>query len=269
MGGEQDFRLFLQGELLRRCRANPAYSLRAFARALQTDYSSLAKLLKGQRPIGNITIRRFGSRLGLSPTQVESFLAHRAGSHAFSPETAAKAEASYQQLTLDSFQVISDWQHYAILELMRIDGFEADVRWIARRLGLANTEVRVAIERLERIGILEVTPQGKWIDHSEGRSTTIGNEFTSAAFRNMQRQVLEKALVALEEVDFEKRDQTSMTIAIDTRLIPQARDRIKKFRRELSVFLSRGERRDAVYNLGISLYPLTREPSPQSKGKPE
>jgi uncharacterized protein (TIGR02147 family) len=74
----------------------------------------------------------------------------------------------------------------------------------------------------------------------------------------MQKQILTQALVALEEVPIEKRDQTSMTMAIDSSLIPEAKLRITRFRRELSSFLENGKKKDQVYQLALSLFPLTQ-----------
>jgi hypothetical protein len=57
-----------------------------------------------------------------------------------------------------------------------------------------------------------------------------------------------------------------MTMAIDTALIPEAKDKTTKFRRELAKFLSRGEKRDEVYHLSISLYPISNS-KPKMKGR--
>src|SRR5438105_2196819 len=69
----KDFRLYLQSELVRRCKSNPKYSLRAFAKFLGTDSSRLSKILKDVRPVGGKLIEQFGSRLGLNPIDIESF----------------------------------------------------------------------------------------------------------------------------------------------------------------------------------------------------
>ncbi len=255
-----DFRLLLQDELIKRTNTNPAYSLRAFARALEVDFSTLAKIIKGHRKIGKKTILKLGTKLGLNPKEVQHFI-DQANSYKKGPSDSSLKEDqvlnNYQQLTLDSFQIISDWYHYAILELMRVDGFKTDQKWIAKVLGLTASQVNVAIERLQRIGILEITPKGQWMDRSGGKCTTLGNEFTAGAFKNLQKHVLEKALTALEHVSLEKRDQTSMTFAIDTEKMKEAKKMITRFRRELSAFLSRGKKRNEVYNLSISLYPLS------------
>jgi uncharacterized protein (TIGR02147 family) len=266
-----DFRLFLQEEFLRRCRKNPRYSIRSYALALQTDFSTLAKMLKASRPIGPQTIRRMSARLGLTQAQTDSFVQNRrqqkklarksariAASNPGDGEQSASALRDYQQIALDSFQIISDWYHYAILELMRVEGFTPNARWIASQLGLKPSEATIAIERLIRVGLIEPKPEGGWRDTSNGSSTTLGGPDSAAAFRNLQRQILEKALAALDEIPVAFRDQTSMTMAIDSSKLPEARERAKKFRRELDQLLSgEGARCDAVYHLSLSLYPVT------------
>lgn len=247
-----DFRLFLQNELVRRCQKNPKYSLRAFAKSLQMDFSTLAKILNGKRSFGPRTILKISQRLGLEPQMIQSFLKE--------PSKSISAQNNFNQLTQDTFKIISDWYHYAILELARVDSFKHNITWIAKSLGISTYEARAAIERLERAGIIKLDDNGKWVDQTGGRNTTVGNNFTAAAFRNLQKQVIEKALIALEETPFEKRDQSSMTMAIDSRKLPEAKEKIKKFRRELAQFLSRDEKRDQVYNLSVSLYPITNIP---------
>jgi uncharacterized protein (TIGR02147 family) len=250
-----DFRLFLQEELLRRCRANPRYSLRAFAKTLATDHSTLAKLVAGKRPIGRRTIERLGERLGLSPAAIARMTEKKAP--ASRAAATADAGVAYRQMTLDAFHIISDWYHLAILELMRVDGFSAQPRWVARALGITVNEVNAAVDRLVRVGMLEVRADGTWHDQTGGRNTNIGGLASTAAHRALQKQILQKAIAALDEVPVERRNQTAMTMAVDVDRLPEAVERIKVFRREMAQFLSRGERRDEVYNLSVSLYPIT------------
>jgi uncharacterized protein (TIGR02147 family) len=254
-----DFRLFLQAELAQRCKRKTSYSLRAFARALETDVSSLSKMLSGQRPIGRLVVKRLGRRLGLPPHQIE-FYASQAASETPHAASAPSSDStgSYASLNLDVFEMISDWYHYAILELTRLDTFTPDPKWIARVLGISVHLVNGAVERLQRLELLEIDGD-RWTDQSEDwKLTTVASDFTAPALRNLQRQILEKALEALEEIPMPLRDQSSMTMAIDSSKLTEAKAKIKKFRRELAQFLSRGEVRDQVYNLGISLYPLTQ-----------
>lgn len=256
MARSQDFRLYLQGELSGRLKENPNYSLRQFAKLLAVDPSALVKLLKGDRPIGRLLIKRFGERIGLSPDEINEFISYQERNKSRKTDSAPSAQ-EYQQITLDTFRLISDWHHYAILELIRVDSFVPDSRWISQALNIPISEVNFAIERMVRIGILEINEStGAWIDHTE-ISTNIAKPYFDGAQKKLQKQILEKAIYALEHVPVSQRDQSSMTMAIDINLLPEAKEKIKQFRRELSRFLSRGQKRNQVYHLALSLYPVS------------
>ncbi|MBX9767363.1 MAG: TIGR02147 family protein [Bdellovibrionales bacterium] len=243
-----DFQRFLQQEFMKRCRNNPAYSIRGFALSLDIDHSTLSQIMRGTRPITPSMVTRLGQKFFLTPDMIDSFLQKNAARE--------KARKNYEQINLDMFQIIADWYHYAIFELVTIRGFKPDFEWIAKKLQISANEAELAVERLVRTGLLDTTDRKSW-KQSTPLVTTIGSELTADAFRRLQRGVLQKAAAALEEIPVEFRDQSSMTMAIDSRLLPEAKEKIRDFRRSLCRFLQRGSQKDAVYQLGVSLYPLT------------
>jgi uncharacterized protein (TIGR02147 family) len=246
-----DFRLFLQQELARRCQGNHRYSLRAFAKSLQVAPSALSDMLNGKRSITKASIEKLSLSIGLSLKQIEYFQSKAVKSKRNGPIL-----PEFQQLTSDQFAFISDWYHYAILELTKIQGFTSSLPWIARNLGITRTEANAAVERLMRLGLLGERG-GEWVDISEGYTTNLEPGLTNSAARYLQKQILEQSLLALATVPRELRDHTSMTMAIDPRDLPEAIERIKKFRRELCVFLERRPHRKEIYQLSISLFPVT------------
>lgn len=248
-----DFRLYLQNELVARCRKNPKYSMRAFAKLLRIENSALSKILRGKRRLTRTMLFNLASRLGLGPSEIASFERHLIEHEGNRGENLAPVK--YEQLTLDAFSVISDWYHYAILELTRLQHFRSDAKWVANVLDVNPAEVSAAAERLVRLGMMRIDENGKW--EVVASHTTVANNFTDAAFRKFQRQVLERAMVALEQVPIEERDQSNMTMAIDTHRLPEAKEMIKGFRRKLCQFLEASPTKDQVYQLSISLYPLT------------
>ena len=240
-----DFRLYLQQELVDKCKANPKYSLRAFARRLKIEPSFLSKVLAGKRAVTPTLISRLAPYLELSPTDLEKF-------------TSPKQDISFQQLTIDTFQMISDWYHYAILELMTVEGFENSPKWIAGKLGIKPAEAQAAVERLLRLEMLSLDEEGNLVNTS-GNHTTVGNEFTAIAFRKLQKQILDQSKVALEEVPIEFRDQSSMTMAISSSLLPEAKKMLKDFRRNFCSDLQKRDiSRDEVYQLSMSFFPVTK-----------
>jgi len=253
----RDFRSLLQQELVRRCQRNPKYSLRAFAKMLGISSAYLSLILSGKRRIPEQTVLAMGKALGLDPDQIEKFQ-QKVASKKQSSEARSEAPEDYRQIALDHFQVIADWYHYAILELTKIQSFTPSPKWVASSLGISVNEVNDAVERLIRLEMLQISSSGQWIDLS-GDITNLDNEFVAVARRKLQKQILEKAIESLETIPVEKRDQSSMTMAVDSKLLPEAKKRLTQFRRQFSKFLESGSEKDKVFNLSISLYPVSHE----------
>jgi len=77
---EQDFRSFLQDELEKRCKKNPRFSLRAFARTLEVEPSALSKILHGKRALTPKMLMRMANQLGLQERDIERFAVRQGGS---------------------------------------------------------------------------------------------------------------------------------------------------------------------------------------------
>jgi Helix-turn-helix. len=246
---KSNFRLWLQRQLTDRCKRNPRYSLRAFAKSLEVDPSTLSQILSGKRSLTKRSIRSFTDRIGASPEELQEF------GLLSGPEQDGVAEKAFQQVALDTFSVMAEWYHYAILELTYVDGFQASARWISHKLGITAEEAKAAIERLQRLGLLLVDANS--MTKSARHLTNQSSVNTSAAHRELQRQVIEKALLAVDECIPSEKDITSMTMAIDETKMDQARDMIRKFRRELCALMEDGKQ-TRVFNLTVQLYPLSK-----------
>lgn len=244
----QNFRDFLQSEFILRCRKNPRYSVRAFARSLNVDHSTLSQILRGKRSLTKKMVSKLAKSLDLTPSQLNGFLK--------GPAKSEETTQEYQQLSLDTYTLISDWYHYAIFELLTVRHFKQDAAWIAQTLNISTTEAQNALDRLKRTGLLVVDSKGLW-KQGATHVTTVNNEFTAAAFRNLQKGLLQLSLNALEQTPFELRDHSSMTMAIHTKRIPEAKKRIRKFRRELCEWLQTDSDRNAVYEMVLSFFPVT------------
>ncbi len=241
------FRLWLQKQFTERCKKNARYSLRAFAKHLEVDASSLSQILSGKRKLSKKAIQTICEKLSASPQEL-----HRFGLLNVSVET----DMDFLQVNVDKFSVISEWYHYAIMELTYVSGFNANPKWIAKKLSITVEEAKSAIERLKRLDLL--LEENRSLVKSSKRLTNDGTVNTSGAHKELQKQVITKALVAVDECLQEEKDITSMTMAIDTKNLEKARLLIQKFRRDLCELLEDGEQTE-VYNLGIQLYPITKK----------
>lgn len=250
-----NFRTYLQEELVKRCRANPRYSLRAFAKSLGIAHATLSALLSGKRPFTKNTILRISQSLNLSPKESQYFV-QQALLDIFQEQVNEKI---YLEFTMDNFLATSEWYYDAILELTKTKKFKSNVKWISQALNLTQAEVKLAVERLQRLGLLSIDDSGRWTDLVPNASTIINNDFTNSALRKYQKQILELSAKSIDEVDIDLRDHTSMTLAIRVEDLPFVKEKIKKFRRQITACLEKTEKTpDQVYQIAISFFPLSR-----------
>jgi len=257
------YRDCLHSELERRVQGNPSYSLRAFARALKIEPGALSQFLSGKRTPSHKLASRILRELDLSPDERNAFIASLAshqrsrGLKRMCPAfRALEADVpSKRELSVDFFQVIAEWYHYAIMLLAETRGFKRDPRWIASRLGISPVEVKLALERLLMLELLqEVDGKLRFVDQEV---TTANKDQTAPALRRRQRQILQKAIESLENDPIDRRSMTGMTMAIDPAKLPQAKKLISEFNRKMSRFLESGEKTE-VYEMQISLFPLQK-----------
>jgi transcriptional regulator with XRE-family HTH domain len=239
------FRVWLQKQFTDRCQKNPRYSLRAFSMSLGIEASTVSQFLSGKRAPSEKALSMICQKLSASPKDLR-LLGVLSGS---------STDDEFYQLTVDSFSVMADWYHFAILELTYIRGFKDDPKWIANELGITVTEAKTAYERLVRLNLL--TKKNGKTQKTHATLTNHTGINTSAAKKNLQKQVISKALNAVDGTPQEEKDITSMTMAIDPKNLDRAREMIKNFRRELCDLLEEGDQTQ-VYNLGIQLYPISK-----------
>ncbi len=231
---------------------NPLYSLRAFARHLAMGSGPLSEILLSKRTLTKKQALRIAERLGYSPSDTQKFVQVVEGSKV--QKKAEATDSAYLALNEDVFQVVADWFHYAIRELVGTEGFREDPQWIARRLGLSTTEVRGAWERLVRLGLIKKTKRG-WVAVDKVTTT---HDVPSSAIRKFHEQAILRSVEKLRDVPTELRDITSITVSTDPELLAEAKAEIKKFRRKLALLLERGKKTE-VYQLNIQLVPLTKK----------
>ncbi len=243
--GMPSFVDFLKKEFKNRKGKNPRYSLRSFAQYLDVDASTLSKMMSGRRPIGPIVMKNLGQRLGLSLEEVQLF-------------DSESSEYLFQKMDLKSFEAISQWHHHAILELMMLQDFDPSPAWISRKLGVSVADVRKAIKTLQELKLIAIAQDGSWTDLSQGATSNIHPGLTSLAARQLQKEFLEKARTSLDQDALSFRDHSSLTFAISETQIDDLKKLIKKFRSDVARLVDSNEKKDAVHNLTIALFPLTK-----------
>jgi uncharacterized protein (TIGR02147 family) len=249
----QNFRDLLKNELIQRINKNKKYSLRAFAKNIEIDPSLLSKILREQRPISIKLIEKIGPKLNLNPQEIDWFRQLELVAQK------SKNSIQFNPIEQDHFEIISDWFHFAILELMNVHDFRNDFNWISKRLGIPVYEFKSAVDRLHRVGLLKVNSNGDWEDCSNNHRTfNLGPEYTSGAHRYAQKQILELSLMALEQIPIQERDHSSIMMATNLKKLNTAKMMIDKFRHDLCKFLETTDKKERIYQLSVSLFPISK-----------
>lgn len=242
-GSPSGIRGALLSEFARRKRVNRSYSLRAFAKFLAIDQSQLSKVLTGRLKASTPLTGRLAERLGMTADEAREII------------EATKGASYFSSIADDQFNLISEPQHFAVLELIKTSSFRPSIEWVAVRLGIAQGEASAAVERLERLGFIELC-ENEW-KLLEPNNTWSNRDRTSTARRNHQRELLTQALEAVNGIEFDRRENGSLTVACSSALLPEIKKKMHNFRRELDEFIqSRGEPED-VYQLVMSFFPIS------------
>jgi uncharacterized protein (TIGR02147 family) len=244
--------LWLENLIAEKIKKNPQFSLRAFARMVDVSPAVLSRILSGKRKLTFNLATRIADALVLGPVERDTLYSFFLGS---SSEEKTEEEKVQKELSIDCFNAMKEWYHYGITQLLYIESFKEDSKWIAKMLSITELEAKMAIERLLRLEILDRDENGKLYRTATHLSTT--TDIASAGIRHFQKQILEKSIESLEKDDLLERDVTSITIAINEDQIAEAKLEIKKFRLKMSEFLSIGKK-TRVYNLGVHLIPLSK-----------
>jgi len=257
------------GEILRenfveRIARNDSYSLRAFARDLEISPAFLSQILNGRRKPSLRQAIRLSAKLEFDEFERNDFLRSLANiqeeSAKASVQRVGKRQPDVLTLELDRFRLVSDWYHGVILELMRTPDFRPSGGWIAKKIGISASEAGSAIKRLARLGLIR-TEDRRW-ERTQSH-VFFPTRHADVATKKFHRAMIGKAMDSLsssEQRDYEARDISGITMAIDPKRLGIAKKKIAVFRKQMSALLSKGETSE-VYQLNVQLFSL-RSPTP-------
>ncbi len=251
---------FLLEEFRSRRSRNPHYSLRAFARDIGMPASKLSQNLRGLCGISVAKAEKIAAKLQMRDDERQLFLAMVESQHARSRVARQQASVALQkireekinEISLEKFAAVRDWYHMAILEMTDIKGFRSDVSWIADRLGLPVELVKEAVVRLRNLELLNVE-QDPWVQTH--RDLELPSGVPSRTIREHHKQVLTKAIVALDEVPVERREYSSHTFAIDSSSLSEMKNQLREFQRRVAKLSQQGEK-NSVFILSMQLFPI-------------
>ncbi|MEK6606272.1 MAG: TIGR02147 family protein [Myxococcota bacterium] len=269
----RSYRAFLRDTYAFLKATKPQFSHRYFARQAGFAAPNYLKLvMDGRRNLTPSSILRFAKALRLDRAQREFFthlvLMEQARSEGernlhYDRLSHMKSYLRVRRLERDEYDYYSTWYAPPIRELVAVEGFREEPAWIARQLEPAITPAQAAdsLDLLLRLDLLRRDGDGRLVQADAVLST--GPEVKSLAVRNFHRAMIQRAEEALDRLPVEERHASSLTVAMSRARAAQIVARVHELRRmllEAMCACDAGEAREAVYQLNIQLFPLTRRP---------
>ncbi len=249
----------------RRKNINASYSKRAFARDLGVSSARLSQVLNKKHGLSTDAAKDLARRLRLNSEEAKWFVESVGALH--SRKSTQKIEfiqriqeykrtaKKFSEIHLEYFKVIADWYHFAILELTYMEDFENDSAWMADRLCITVEQVNEAITRLKSLNLV-TEEDGKLKDVFKFLATP--NDVPSASLKKFHHQLMKKAMEALYEQDVMNREISSNIFSVRKDKIPEFKEKLRVFRRDMENEASQSKGKDAVYCLSMQFYELTR-----------
>lgn len=238
----------LKNYLIERKKKNPSYSLRALAKKWDINHTSLSQFLNGKRKLSPAIFQKIVSNLDLEEEEKQIL-----------KKTEQLNINNYRSINEVESSVISDWIFCAILELVKVEGFQYNTLWMAQKLGVDEAKVSSAMTQLKSVGWIKEDPNKNTIQVIEENTSTIGKqEYASLILQCLGTQA-DKQKDSILLGNYTECSHTGITFAINPDDLPLARQTIYEFLHKMSALLERsGTPKKEVYRLNVSLFPLTQ-----------
>lgn len=265
---------FLNFELRERKKRDRRYSLRAWSR--QVGYknpSYLSHVLSRKRRLKPDFAGKLASDLSLKGRPLKYFellVMNQNASSEREQETYRKLIAATRpkrlgnahQVSLETFTLVSDWYHWAILEMTELDGFESDPRYIQRQLGgkVDLPTVREAIERLIRAGLMVREEDGRLRRASkESNETSTQVPRPPEAVAAYHKQMATLGLKAVSEQAPEERTFYGTTLSFREENLKKVAEILKEAHLQVLRYAEHGKG-EHVYQLNTQFFRLAGPP---------
>jgi uncharacterized protein (TIGR02147 family) len=138
-----------------------------------------------------------------------------------------------------------------------VSGLRLEPAVIAKKLGISKIEADLALERLQRLELLE--RDSKTGSYKKAHSYVLAeSQIPNTALKQYHRQILEKALESLKTQGPDERMSATDIIPIDTRHLAKVDRLSREFSSAVLKLSEESKVKDSVYALSVHFFNLMR-----------
>jgi uncharacterized protein (TIGR02147 family) len=263
------YREALNAKLKERMKANPRYSMRAFARDIGLSPSYLSQVLNGSR---GLTIKKapdvFKS-LAFSAIDIRLFELEMKKEHSRAEKTKSSIQKQIdttaqshtaRSIAPERFEMMSGWFAMVLLQLFflkdaPVKSREKFWKFSAERLQVSESVIRETLSVFLEMGLVQEQEKGYEPLHS---TIWTNSKVPSQSIRKFHRQMIEQALAAIEMQSMDERSLRSLQIPILKSDIPKISDEVIRFSNMILRKYGRTESADAetIYGINFQVFRL-------------
>jgi uncharacterized protein (TIGR02147 family) len=257
-------REFLKSTLSEKSKNREGYSLRAFSLKIGFSNSFLSEVLSGKKSLSVEAAFKIAVKLDLTETESQYFCLlvqlDQEKDPMFRAELMKRLEAinpkrKSHDLSVDLFKTISEWYHFAILELSYLPDFKLDAGYISKRLNIQKIEAELAIERLKRLELIEKDDTGRY--KKAHNYVLTQSRLPNEAFRIHHQQILEKAMNSLKNQKPDERMSATDIVAFDSKYMGEVERLSIEFSSGVMRLAEKSKTKDRVGALSVHFFNLT------------
>ena len=255
--------------------ASPQYSYVQFTEDLGFGAcNAMYLIIHGHRPLTSKGAAKICVALGITGNERRYFLGlveasrpkkGRANDQALDKLMELKAKSLPSELSRDQLAFYNEWYHSAILELLSLPHGSDDPAWLSQALQPSVTELKVerSLELLKKIGFVVFDAHKKRLVPAQDVVST-GQEVIGMAIIRYHQQMIELGKAAMLALDSDQRDISAVTMAFPESKLPELKDKIQAFRKELLELSVAQDANDTIVQVNIQMFPVA---TPPSRGK--
>ena len=272
-----DYKLYLKAMYQERKDADAHYSYVLFSEDLGLGPSNVSWLIiNGQRKLTRNTSEKIIEELGIKGYEKQYFQIMIRYTHA---KDSADLDDLLRQLvdlkarcvdnTADGMvlKFYSQWQHAVLFEMIGLDGFNSDIKWIQDKLNfhLTAKEIEDSLAILQELGLIHFDADKKnYVKTVKDFETKA--EVPPIGVVQYHKKMIDLGKSSIENLKAEHRDIGAVTVAVS----PSVQERIKKeiqaFRSYLMFIASQSIEPTDIMQINIQAFSLTHPTKDDLKG---
>lgn len=246
---------------------NPQFSYQVWAKRLQINAPSiLCMVVKGNRVPSLLLAEKIKNEMGLNEREFRYFnllIDIKKNGHDVirSLELMKELENAhpnkgFRLIEQDQFRAISNWYHYAILEMVESKLFTENYNQLSQlfEFSVAETELREAVQTLLRLGLLQRNKRGQLL-RVPGPITTKSDQ-QDEGLKIYHEQILKNASSSIRTQKSAEREILGLTLCIKSTRLPEAKKRLRTFVEDFCREFDGGLNSDQVYQLESCFFRL-------------